>query len=51
MKGLREDFDRWLVTASFEEKIALATMVLLGMSYLTMMCAAVASAMGGGRGD
>ena len=38
MKNLREDFDRWMVTATFEEKLQLASlgvMLLIGLLGVT----------------
>lgn len=38
MKQLREDFDRWLITATFEEKIQLASlgvMLVVGLLGVT----------------
>lgn len=52
MRSLREDFERWYVTATFEEKASYVLLALLGAGYLTLGVGAILQALqGGGRID
>lgn len=52
VKGLREDFERWWVTATFDEKVSYGMVALMGVGYFTLGVAALVSACrGGGRVD